>query len=176
VADANPGLTVDHEYIITDARKGTEPVYDPEFTMMFPRMYSSQANHVDAVQAMEQFQGPPMRTTDREGKPTIIYKPTFRGEPALLRQLPGELDVLALLPLEFRRPAERYPRPRQHHSTATGTRASSDRCATPGQPGQPAAEHDGNKGMNKLFLLPLILGADRADLPTDAATCATGAW
>jgi hypothetical protein len=102
----NPGLTIEHEYVITDARKGTEPVYDPEFTMMFPRMYSSQANHVDAYKQWSGFTGRPVRTMDREGKPLVITSPPSAGEPALLLQLPGELDVLALLPLEFRRPPE----------------------------------------------------------------------
>lgn len=35
IAD-KPGLTIEHKYIITDARKGTEPQYEPEFTMLFP--------------------------------------------------------------------------------------------------------------------------------------------
>lgn len=73
----NPGHSLEHAYVITDARKGSEPVYEPEFTMVFPRMYSSQRNHVDAYKEWSDFQGRPMRSTDREGKPTIIYKPTF---------------------------------------------------------------------------------------------------
>ncbi len=68
---------VEHAYMITDARKGSEPVYEPEFTMVFPRMYSSQRNHVNAYKEWSDFKGRPMRTLDREGKPTIIYKPTF---------------------------------------------------------------------------------------------------
>jgi alkylated DNA nucleotide flippase Atl1 len=75
--EENPGHTIEHAYLITDPRKGTEVVYEPEFTMLFPRMYSTQRNHVDAYKDWSQFKGVPMRTTDREGKPTIIYKPTF---------------------------------------------------------------------------------------------------
>ncbi len=75
--EENPGHTVDHAYIITDPRKGTEPVYDPEFTMVFPRMYSSQRNHIGAYKDWSGFKGRPLRTLDREGKPTIVYKPTF---------------------------------------------------------------------------------------------------
>ncbi|MBL7939992.1 MAG: DUF2723 domain-containing protein [Flavobacteriales bacterium] len=75
--EEHPDHTVDHAYIITDARKGSEPVYDPDFTMVFPRMYSSQRNHVEAYKEWSDFKGRPIRTTDREGKPTIIYKPTF---------------------------------------------------------------------------------------------------
>jgi hypothetical protein len=77
--EANPGHTIDHQYIITDPRKGTEVVYEPEFTMLFPRMYSAQQSHTDAYKEWSAFKGVPMRTTDREGKPTIISKPT-QGE------------------------------------------------------------------------------------------------
>lgn len=75
--EQNPGHTIKNEYIITDARKGSEVVYEQEFTMVFPRMYSSQRSHVDAYKEWSDFKGRPMRTMDREGKPTIIYKPTF---------------------------------------------------------------------------------------------------
>ena len=75
----NPGHTIEHEYIITDARKGSEIVYEPEFTMLFPRMYSNQASHVQAYKRWSDFKGTPMRATDREGKPTRIYMPT-QGE------------------------------------------------------------------------------------------------
>lgn len=73
----NPDHTVDHEYIITDPRKGTEVVYDADFTMLFPRMYSAQANHEDAYKSWSDFKGTPIRTIDRENKPTIVFKPTF---------------------------------------------------------------------------------------------------
>ena len=72
----NPGTTIDNEYVITDARKGSEPEYDPATTMMFPRMYSSQANHIQAYKDWSDFKGYPVRTTDREGKPSVIQKPT----------------------------------------------------------------------------------------------------
>ncbi|MBK9275390.1 MAG: DUF2723 domain-containing protein [Flavobacteriales bacterium] len=75
--EANPGHEIDHAYVITDPRKGTEPVYDPRFTMLFPRMYSNQRGHVEEYKSWSRFKGTPIRTTDREGKPTIINKPTF---------------------------------------------------------------------------------------------------
>ncbi len=75
--EENPGHTIDHTYIITDPRKGTEVEYEPEFTMLFPRMYSAQRHHIDAYKEWSAFKGVPMRTTDREGKPTILHKPTM---------------------------------------------------------------------------------------------------
>jgi len=79
-ADENPGHTIDHKYVITDPRKGTEVVYEPEFTMLFPRMYSAQRNHVEAYKDWSGFTGTLAR--DRSGRPVLdrenkpIYKPT----------------------------------------------------------------------------------------------------
>ena len=75
----NPGHTVQHVYDVTDDRKQTEPVYAPEFTMLFPRMYSSQSHHIPEYKKWSQFKGKPVRWRDREGKNTVIYKPT-QGE------------------------------------------------------------------------------------------------
>src|SRR5690606_32289837 len=79
-AEENPGHTIDHKYIITDPRKGTEVVYEPGFTMLFPRMYSAQRNHVEAYKEWSGFTGTLARdqagrpVLDRENKP--IYKPS----------------------------------------------------------------------------------------------------
>jgi hypothetical protein len=75
--EQNAGHTIDHAYLITDPRKGSEVQYDPEFTMLFPRMYSAQASHESAYKQWSDFKGTPIRSRDREGKPTIINKPTF---------------------------------------------------------------------------------------------------
>lgn len=77
--EENPGHEVDHVYEVTDERKGVEPVYAPEFTMFFPRMYSSQAHHIPEYKKWSDFKGVPVRWKDREGKATLIYKPT-QGE------------------------------------------------------------------------------------------------
>jgi hypothetical protein len=70
--EGKPGLTVEHEYVVTDARKGTEPVYEPEFTMMFPRMYSSQANHVDAYKEWSGFKGIPCAPPTARASPLVV--------------------------------------------------------------------------------------------------------
>ncbi|MFN3874481.1 MAG: DUF2723 domain-containing protein [Flavobacteriales bacterium] len=77
--EQNPGHAIRHEYVMTDPRKGTEIVYDPRFTMLFPRMYSSSPSHVQAYKSWSEFKGVPMRGTDRQGRTTRILKPT-QGE------------------------------------------------------------------------------------------------
>ena len=52
--DGNPVYTKDEdkgEYVITNDRKNSKPVYDPKFSSFFPRMWSSsQASHAKAYQ------------------------------------------------------------------------------------------------------------------------------
>ena len=43
----NKGYSIKQAYVITDERKGTIPHYMPEFSTIFPRMYSGQRNHPD---------------------------------------------------------------------------------------------------------------------------------
>ncbi|QQR87899.1 MAG: DUF2723 domain-containing protein [Flavobacteriales bacterium] len=51
----NPGLTVEHVYEVTDERKNSEPAYEQEFTMFFPRMYSPSGNHVGDYRSWADF-------------------------------------------------------------------------------------------------------------------------
>lgn len=74
--EEHPGLTIKHEYVITDARIGSDPVYDPATTMLFPRMYSPQPNHQEAYKEWSNFKGRPVRTVDREGRTTVVHVPT----------------------------------------------------------------------------------------------------
>lgn len=72
------GYTLDTEYLETDEKKGTVPVYDPKFTMFFPRMYSSQAHHVREYKSWSNFVGKPVQFTNPQtGQPDIRKKPTF---------------------------------------------------------------------------------------------------
>jgi len=75
-AEQNPGVEIKHEYKVTDPRKETEPVYAQEFTMMFPRMYSSQAHHIPEYKRWSNFKG--ISTMWRPNKRTI-YRSTNAG-------------------------------------------------------------------------------------------------
>jgi hypothetical protein len=72
--NANKSLTVEHEYIISDDKKGTEYKYDQEYTTIFPRMYSNQAHHVTEYKKWSDFKGKPARVPDANGE---RLKPTF---------------------------------------------------------------------------------------------------
>lgn len=65
------------KYIITDERKNSIAVYDQRFTTLFPRMYSSQPNHVKAYKSWGKVKGRPITITNDQGQQETIYKPTF---------------------------------------------------------------------------------------------------
>jgi len=64
-------------YEIINPRENLEPVYAPEFTTLFPRMWSSRANHPDAYEDWGNVQGRPVQTVDHRGQPVTQNKPTF---------------------------------------------------------------------------------------------------
>ena len=69
--------TVQGRYIITDHRRGTVPVYNPEFTTVFPRMWSSRSQHARAYESWGRVQGRPVRVQQRDGTTQVINRPTF---------------------------------------------------------------------------------------------------
>ncbi len=65
------------KYVITDKRTDAIANYDKRFTTIFPRMYSSQNNHVRAYKSWGKIEGRPINITNSEGDQETIYKPTF---------------------------------------------------------------------------------------------------
>lgn len=78
--DGNPIYVKDVKkgrYVITDDRKDTEPVYDPRFTTVFPRMWSNQKSaHIEMYKQYGKVKGIPIEVDDGEKAETRI-KPTF---------------------------------------------------------------------------------------------------
>lgn len=80
--DGNPVYTQDEKlgkYVITDDRKNSIPNYDPRFCTPFPRMWSSQSNHIAGYKNWtDPRKYKHINTTDPQtGEPTTIDKPTF---------------------------------------------------------------------------------------------------
>jgi hypothetical protein len=51
--------------------------YDPRFVTLFPRMWSSDNEHVQEYKSWSKMKGIPIQVTDESGKTTTIRKPTF---------------------------------------------------------------------------------------------------
>lgn len=79
--DKSPVYEKDKEkgkYVITDDRKGTVPEYHPDFTTIFPRMWSSQKQkHIQAYKRWGKVKGRPIEYRQPNGKTRVINKPTF---------------------------------------------------------------------------------------------------
>lgn len=76
--DGNPVYVKDEKsgkYIISDARKNSEPNYDSRGCVLFPRMYSS--GHASAYTNWVNIKGNPVPFTDAEGSTTVVNIPTF---------------------------------------------------------------------------------------------------
>ncbi|HRN37226.1 MAG TPA: DUF2723 domain-containing protein, partial [Flavobacteriales bacterium] len=151
-------LKIKNEYVITDARKGTEPVYDPATTMLFPRMYSSQASHIDAYKQWSNFKGVAVRTTDREGKPTVIQKPTQLENFRFFTNYQVNWMYWRYFLWNF---AGRQNDIQGHGGITDGNWYTGIKAIDAQRLGNQDTlppSMTNNKGMNKLFLLPFILG------------------
>lgn len=156
--EGSPGHTIKHQYIITDPRKETEVVYEPEFTMMFPRMYSNQRIHVDEYKRWSDFKGRPMRATDREGKPTIIHMPTMGENLRFFFSFQMDWMYWRYFMWNF---AGRQNDIQGHGGILEGNWISGVKFIDAqrlGNQDRLPQSITGNKAHNKLYLLPLILG------------------
>ena len=79
--DGNPVYIKDTKtgkYIIIDQKKGTEPVYDPAFSTIFPRMWSGiEKSHEANYKKWGNVKGTPLTVTNDDGEQEVINKPTF---------------------------------------------------------------------------------------------------
>jgi len=63
------------KYEIADYKQS--PNYDDRFCTLFPRMFSSNPEHVKEYQTWANIKGTPIQVTNREGEPERLIKPTF---------------------------------------------------------------------------------------------------
>jgi len=81
--DGSPAYARDDnkgKYVIIDKREKSIPTYDSKFCTIFPRMWSSDESlgHADAYKSWADIVGTPISYTDPEtGKAETIYKPSF---------------------------------------------------------------------------------------------------
>jgi hypothetical protein len=66
---------IDGHYEVTDHRQ--KIIYDERFQTIFPRMWSSDPEHVQAYQKWGKIKGTPVNVTNRDGKAQVLRKPTF---------------------------------------------------------------------------------------------------
>lgn len=66
------------KYVITDKRESSEPVYNPELSSVFPRMWSNtKPEHINMYKAYLTSKGKAVRVMGADGQEKIEYKPSF---------------------------------------------------------------------------------------------------
>ncbi len=80
--EKNPYIKGSPSYIMKNGRYAIAeykqiPNYDPRFCTIFPRMYSSNAEHVQEYKNWAGIKGTPVQTTNRQGEAETLMKPTF---------------------------------------------------------------------------------------------------
>lgn len=55
--NGNDRMWIVEEYVDSGEKKGSKPNFDARYTMLFPRMYSTQANHVSAYKSWSNYKG-----------------------------------------------------------------------------------------------------------------------
>ncbi len=154
----NPQLTVEEEYIVSQDGKGSKYKYADEFCSVFPRMYSSQPNHIRAYKQWTNFKGNPIRFNDgRESK--IIYKPKFFSE-NLAFFFKYQIDWMYMRYFLWNF-SGRQNDIQGHGNLLDGNYITGINFIDSERLGDQSAlpdQRENNKGHNKFFLIPLILG------------------
>jgi len=74
--EGSPTYTpINGKYVLTNRKP--EYVYDERFEMLFPRMYSTEADHIRMYKYWGKIKGTPIETKNNKGEPQKLYKPTF---------------------------------------------------------------------------------------------------
>lgn len=157
-----PDLTIEHAYQMTDDRKNSVVAYEKGSTMVFPRMHSSQASHIEAYKEWSDFKGELLR--DARGRPVLnrdkkpIYKPTQSENMRFFVSYQVNWMYWRYFLWNF---AGRQNDIQGHGTITDGNWYSGikaiDEQRLGNQENLPSSMTD-NKGMNKLYLLPLLLG------------------
>lgn len=65
----------DGKYVVADMRQ--KPVFDSNLSTIFPRMYSREADHIEAYKQWANIKGRNVKVTDEDGEAKTIQLPTF---------------------------------------------------------------------------------------------------
>ncbi|MCX6245754.1 MAG: DUF2723 domain-containing protein [Bacteroidetes bacterium] len=160
-ADGSPIYKRDDKsgkYVILDDKKSTIPVYDPNFTTIFPRMWSGERRGSDKFYKDWGGEGVPTQTTNSNGEPETLNKPTFGENLKYFFQYQVGVMYFRYFMWNFsgrQNDVQGYGGP-QDGNWITGI-PFIDKMIT-GHPQTNLPDSMKNRGTNKYFMLPFILG------------------
>ena len=152
---ASGNLTIKGKYIISDDKKNTEPKYDDKFCTPFPRMWSSE--HADTYESWGNVVGTPISVPDRNGETKTIKKPTMLENLSFFFNYQIGVMYVRYFMWNFsgRQNDIQFRGERTNGNWITGIKVLDEWRVGP-QDNIPDGVN--NKGTNKFYLLPLILG------------------
>ncbi|HVA98188.1 MAG TPA: DUF2723 domain-containing protein, partial [Bacteroidia bacterium] len=145
-------------YVISDDRKGSEPNYDPAFCTLFPRMWDQQPDHIQAYKDWGDVTGERKIYTDGQGNKQVIIKPTFFENMTYMRNYQINFMYFRYFMWNFsgRQDDVEGVGNDLHGNWITGI-PFLDEARLGSQQNLPY-NIENNRGRNKYFALPLILG------------------
>ena len=157
--DGNPVYMKDEKtgkYVVSDSRKATIPVYDDRFCTVFPRMWNAQ--HEKEYEKWGDIKGEPITVDGPNGKPMTINKPTFGENLTYFFRYQVNWMYFRYFMWNF---AGKQNDIQGHGNTIHGNWISGISFLDNARLGDQSLMPDdlkNNKGHNKFYLLPLILG------------------
>ncbi|WP_159521552.1 protein O-mannosyl-transferase family [Sunxiuqinia indica] len=146
----------DGKYVISDIRQ--KPQYDSRFTTFFPRMYSSQSQHIADYKSWAGIEGKTVQITNRQGESETIKLPTFGENLRFFVRYQVVHMYLRYFMWNF---AGRQNDIQGHGDIVNGNWLSGidfiDSIRLGDQTNLPA-KYANNKARNTYFFLPLLLG------------------
>jgi len=144
------------KYVIADMRQ--KPTFDSNLSTVFPRMYSREPDHIEAYKQWANIKGRSVQSTNEEGEPATIQIPTFGENLKFFFRYQVNFMYWRYFMWNF---AGRQSDIQSHGEISNGNWISGisflDSYRLGDQSTLPAQFKD-NKGRNKYYLLPLILG------------------
>jgi hypothetical protein len=159
--DGNPVYHRDNnagKYVIIEDRKGTIPVYDSRFTTFFPRMWSGERRGSDKFFKDWGGEGVPIEVTNPDGKTQTLNKPTFGENLRFFLQYQVGVMYFRYFMWNFsgrQNDVQGYGGP-QDGNWITGI-PFVDKLLV-GHPQTNMPDSMKNRGTNKYFMLPFLLG------------------
>lgn len=155
----NPNLSIKEAYVVTDERKQRIPVYDPDFMTIFPRMWSNQrSGHAAVYQEYIKDKSNRKTVTNNDGKQETLIIPSFTDNLRFFFSYQIGHMYMRYFMWNF---AGRQNDVQGHGNNIDGNWISGinfiDEMRLGPQDDLPI-ELQHNKGTNKYFMLPLLLG------------------
>jgi hypothetical protein len=146
------------KYVVIDERKGTIPVYDSRFTTLFPRMWSNQRHGSEDYYHNWGGPGTPVTFTNRDGETKTINRPTFIENIRYFFSYQVGFMYIRYFMWNF---AGRQNDVEGYGGIQNGNWISGIPFADKLRLGHPQTHMPDsmkNRGMNKYYMLPLLLG------------------